>query len=72
MDSELNNENSELNKEIDQNENQKPETVEKDALNLYVGELTKLFRHGVRLGFLVQRGDNYHWIVNGEEHQTEA
>lgn len=36
-----------------------------EALKLYVADVMELFRRGVMMGFLVKRGDNYHWTLNG-------
>lgn len=36
-----------------------------DAINLFVADLMELFCRGVNMGFLVKRGDNYHWNVDG-------
>lgn len=54
--------------DIPNNQSQKPENVESEALNLFVAELMQLFQRGVSMGFLVKRGDNYHWNVNGEKY----
>lgn len=68
---------SESNKELDvvtadgrnsNTHNDKQEIDETEALKLYIAEMTKLFRHGVSMGFLVKTGDNYHWNVKGDEY----
>lgn len=53
---------------ISNDRSQKQENVESEAMNVFVTELMQLFDRGVSMGFLVKRGDNYHWNVDGEEY----
>ncbi|KAG4075138.1 hypothetical protein HA402_006155 [Bradysia odoriphaga] len=44
-------------------QNQKNDSEE--AFDLYMIDLMDVFRRGVKMGFLVKQGDNYHWNLDG-------
>lgn len=38
----------------------------KQAFKLYMTDLMELLSRGVNMGFLVKRGDNYHWNLDAD------